>query len=150
MPILQRLHAGRREPVGEVGAGAEVPMTERVSFTVPGRAPAATSPNGRVHYLTRHVEGKAYGEAVYLIASCDYGVERAAWERAVVTLTQRAVRLRDHDNFAASFKPGLDAIVRAGIILDDKPQVIDLVLKAEKVGHQNEEEVLVVIERTDP
>jgi len=89
--------------------------------------------------------------AVYLLAQ---SAKPASWpsqgaERAMVTLTQYAVRPRDHDNLAASFKPGLDALTRAGIIIDDRPSVIDLSLRAVKVKHEADECVLVRIERID-
>lgn len=123
-----------------------------IRFSIPGLAPKSTSPNGRAHYLRKHADGKAYGETVFLIAQS----AKPAWwpsqgqERALVTLTQKANRLRDHDNFAASFKPGLDAIVRAGIIADDKPSVIDLSLRAVRVKTRDEECVEVSIAQMRP
>ena len=106
------------------------------------------SPNARKSWHQKHADGSEYGVTAYLLA---WQVKPArwagAWQRAHVTVTQKAVRLRDHDNFAASFKPGLDAIVRAGIIIDDKPSVIDLSLRAEKVQHERDECVVVRIER---
>lgn len=120
-----------------------------ITFSIPGRAPAATSPNSRTHWRSKHADGADYGKAVFfsMIAKQEAWDAAIPWQRAHVTVTQRAVRLRDHDNFIASFKPGLDAIVRAGIIADDKPSVIDLTVKAEKVKHERDEEVLVRIER---
>lgn len=122
-------------------------MTEAIAFTIPGRAPAATNPNSRVHWRQKHADGKAYGETVYLLAQSakppGFG---SPWQRAVVTMTQYAVRVRDHDNMAASMKPGLDALTRAGIISDDNPTVIDLVLKAVKVAHERDERVEIRIE----
>ena len=115
-----------------------------IQFTVPGRVPAATSPNARTGWQKRHSEGNAYGMAIGLIARLC--APDAAFSRAHVTVTQRAVRLRDHDNFIASFKPGLDAIVRAGIILDDNPSVIDLTVKAEKCAKKADECVIVTID----
>jgi len=116
---------------------------------VPGLTPKSTNPNGRAHYFQKHADGKAYGETVYLIAS---GYTRwklgHPWERAHVTLTQKAVKLRDGDNFLASFKPGLDAIVRAGILVDDKPSCVEIItVQHEKVAHKADECVEVLIER---
>ncbi len=126
----------------------EVSDDGRIEFTIPGRAPAATSPNARVSYWERHSEGNAYGMAVGLIARLC--APDAAYSRAHVTVTQMAVRLRDADNFIASFKPGLDAIVRAGIITDDNPAVIDLTIRARRVKHKADECVGVTIERLEP
>lgn len=120
-----------------------------LEFTIPGRAPAETNPNSRPHWATTYAAKSEYGFIVETLANMTKRRGHEPWERAVVTVTQRAVRLRDHDNFAASFKPGLDAIVRAGIIADDNPGCIDLVLRAEKVAHKADECVLVTIERKE-
>ena len=124
------------------------PTLDILEFSIPGRAPATMSPNARKSWHQKHADGSAYMVAAYLLAWQVKPVRGdCPWKRAHVTVTQRAVRLRDHDNFAASFKPGLDAIVRAGIIADDKPSVIDLSLRAEKVQHEADECVLVRIEK---
>lgn len=124
-------------------------MEPAIEFVVPGRAPASSSPNSRIDWRGRHSAAKDYAETVTLIAMLNRTMGQRTWQRATVTLTQRAVRLRDHDNFAASFKPGLDAIVRAGIIADDNPDCIDLVLRAEKVKTKRDEEVVVTITKRE-
>ena len=118
-----------------------------IAFSIPGRAPATSSPNSRVNWRVRHAAGKEYAELVTLLAQSAKppGWGLGSHARAVVTFTQYAVRLRDHDNFAASMKPALDAIVRAGILSDDNPGVIDLVLKAVKVSKTTDERVEVTI-----
>jgi hypothetical protein len=122
------------------------PTLDVIEFSIPGRAPATMSPNARKSWHQKHADGSEYMQTVMLMAQAAR-TESEPWKRAHVTVTQRAVRLRDHDNFAASFKPGLDGLVRAGIIADDKPSVIDLSLRAEKVQHERDECVLVRIER---
>ena len=123
-------------------------MSEAVlEFEVPGRAPATSSPNARINWRVKFAEGREFGALVQVLAQLA-GTGAGPYTRAHVTVTQRAMRLRDHDNFIASFKPGLDAIVRAGIILDDNPGCIDLTIRAEKVAHRADESVRVRVERT--
>lgn len=119
----------------------------KIILTIPGRAPASTSPNSRKHWHVKHADGKEYGELVLLIALSNKPDKHEAWTRAHLTLTQYAVRLRDHDNFATSFKPGLDALVRAGLVTDDRPSVMDLSLRAVKVKHEHQECVVVELEK---
>ncbi len=108
-------------------------------------APASYSGNSRSHWAQKYRDGHDYGETVYLIAK-SASREWGNWERAHVTVTQYACKPRDHDNFAASFKPGLDAIVKAGYIADDKPSCIDLSLRAVKVNKRADERVEITIE----
>ena len=139
---------GRAKTHGDERMTTTTPTIDVIEFSIPGRAPATMSPNARKSWHQKHADGSEYGVAVKFIAQVETPVRTGLpWARAHVTLTQKAVRLRDHDNFAASFKPGLDAIVRAGIIIDDKPSVIDLSLRAEKVRHERDECVHVRIER---
>ena len=113
-----------------------------ITFTIPGRAPAACSPNSRVNWRVRHADGKEYGDTVFLLA---WEAKPPGWEpleRAEVTVTQRAVKLRDGDNLLTSFKFGLDAIVRAGILIDDKPSCVEIItVKHQKVRRKCDEEV---------
>lgn len=123
-----------------------------VEFTIPGRAPQAMSPNARAHWTAkrgRASEGQRYREdALLIIQSAKPARFGSPWQRAHMTVTQRAVRLRDGDNFLASFKPGLDAIVRAGVLADDKPSCVEIItVKHEKVKHEREEEVVVCIQK---
>lgn len=130
-------------------------MTDVITFSIPGRAPAAMSGNSRVHWREKHAVSAEYGESTWIaIMAMEASggplirLDEEPWQRAHVTVTQKAVRLRDGDNFLASFKPGLDAIVRAGIIADDKPSCVEIItVKHVKVKHESEEEVVVRIER---
>ncbi len=115
-----------------------------ITFTVPGLTPAKCSPNARCHPMERHRAGKAYEMVVGLIANTH--APSAPFQRARITITQRAVRLADSDNFAARCKPAIDAVVRAGIVVDDSPDHVELVLKAERVKKRIDEETFIEIE----
>ena len=124
-------------------------MFDIIEFTVPGRAPATMSPNARKSWHQKHAAGTEYGDLVFCAAWCSIPSGFGhAWQRARVTVTQCAVRLRDGDNFLSSFKAGLDAIVRAGILMDDKPSCVEVItVKHQKVKHESEEKVVVRVER---
>ena len=133
-----------------VGDGCPGGHQERIAFIVPGLAPASYSGNSRVHWAKRHREGAHYGLTVQILAQAAKPVRNGpVWPYAHVTVLQRACRLRDVDNFAASFKPGLDGIVKAGIIADDGPDHVQVTYVAERVRHRGDQCVVVSIERLD-
>jgi hypothetical protein len=129
-------------------------MTEAIEFSIPGLAPQAANPNSREHWSKlrgKAAEGVKYAMDVLLIAQAAIPPDSGCpWPKAHVTLTQQVVTPRDHDNFAASFKPGLDAIIRAGIIVDDSPKHMDLSLRSVRVAHKADQAVLVRIEKQTP
>ena len=158
-------------------------MTEEVSFTVPGLAPASWSGNSRAHWSKRHRDADEYAELVWLAGHgalypghrskaperlfYDWRNQQTVtgtavsprvvfipWPRAHLTLVQRAVRPRDHDNFLASFKPGLDTLTTKGkrplgIILDDTPECLSIEVRTERVKHKRDECVVVTLRRED-
>ena len=156
-------------------------MTEEISFTVPGLAPASWNGNSRVHWSKRHRDADEYGERVWLAGhralypGCrskapermfyDWRNQQTVtgttasprvvfipWTKAHLTLVQRACRPRDHDNFLASFKPGLDTLTTKGkrplgIILDDTPECLSIEVRTERVKHKRDEAVVVTLRR---
>ncbi len=88
--------------------------------------PAEFSANSRAHWTKRYKTGKLYQAAVFY--SCIDARNKAVLDgscylfiKALMNLTFifPNQRRRDRDNCLARFKPGLDAIVQAGLILDD-------------------------------
>lgn len=130
---------------------------ERIVFEVPGLAPASWSGNSRAHWRTKHKDGNQHRMATWI--HCHDQVARRvlesdgfAWTPAHLTLTQRATRPRDHDNFLASCKPLIDALgckasPSLGIIWDDSPEHLTIEVKTEKVAHRKDECVVVEVER---
>jgi Holliday junction resolvase RusA-like endonuclease len=80
--------------------------------------PAECSPNSRCHWSVKKRAGDNYGNEIYYTATL---VSRPHFNKAVVSLelVVKDHRRRDLDNFWTRFKPGMDALVRAGILEDD-------------------------------
>jgi Holliday junction resolvase RusA-like endonuclease len=69
------------------------------------------------------------------------------FKRALLILTRCSSREPDVDNLYASFKYVIDGLKYNGIILDDKPSVIDLRCKWEKVKNK-ESRIKIHVEET--
>ena len=128
-------------------------MSDVIEFFVCGLPPQSTSPNGRASWHKRHRDGDEYAARVWTADRCA-GVrdEQEPWERAHLTLTQHAIRLRDHDNFYASFKPGQDTLTTKGkrplgIVVDDTPECLSVTLLAQRVYTKADEGVHIRLER---
>ena len=102
-----------------------------MKIEVPQLPPTSWSPNARVHWAVRHREGKAYQQAVfYSCIDVKNKLHRVLWQpgfppftkaRLNLTFVFATERKRDEDNLRSQFKPGQDALVRAGLIEDDNP-----------------------------
>lgn len=88
--------------------------------------PPECSPNWRGHWTERHRAAKVYSTAVFyqaidlrnhLMALDQY--KRIELAKINLTFIFKEYRIRDRDNLVAQFKPGLDGLVRAGIIAGD-------------------------------
>lgn len=88
--------------------------------------PAECSPNYRGHWTERHRAARIYNSAVFyqcidvknrMLEHCEVKPIKVA--RIDLTFVCDRERVRDRDNFIARFKPGLDALVRAGVIEAD-------------------------------
>ena len=95
-----------------------------MSIEIPYLPPIEYSLNWRGAWPQRYQGGRVYGLAVFY--SCvDYrnGLGDAfipiQVARLDLTVVYAVARVRDRDNIISMFKPGLDAVVRAGLILGD-------------------------------
>ena len=97
-------------------------MTQ-IEFEVPQLPPTEYSPNSRCHWAQRHKAGKVYYDAVYYCALEAKQHLVDVWPIVNARLDLEFVfphrRVRDLDNITAQFKPGLDALVGAGLIEAD-------------------------------
>jgi hypothetical protein len=94
------------------------------------------SPNARVLWPDRHQAARIYGDAVfYSCVDVRNRLERLPWRlgfppfrrpRLDLTFVFPEHRERDEDNLRSQFKPGQDAIVRAGLIEGDSTEQIIL------------------------
>ena len=117
-----------------------------ISFVIPGKPPASSSANSRVSWHVRHTEGQRYMQDVLLLAQTATPEGHKPYTRCELHLVQKACSLRDADNFLGSFKPGLDGMVHAGLLVDDKPSVLHrVIVEHERVKKRTEECVIVTL-----
>lgn len=104
-----------------------------MKIEVPFLPPVEYSPNWRGFWLEKHMAGKGYQDAVFYC--CVDARNRGAKEgmsfpfvkaRLNLTFVFPQHRLRDQDNLQSRFKPGLDAIVDSGLILDDDTEHLEI------------------------
>jgi Holliday junction resolvase RusA-like endonuclease len=132
-----QLEQGIQFTVGPVYVGRE---ERRIPFSL----------NKRLHWGARHRWNKAWKESV----------EAGIWENkrkfgklpiryARISVTLSSIRLLDIDNAFTAVKPIVDALTEYGVIEDDCPDLIQLVVLQQKVAHRNDEKVTLRIERIE-
>lgn len=111
----------------------EYSKQERIRIEVNQLPPVSSSPNWRGHWTTQHKEAKVYHNALFY--SCVDARNRGYSQgmsfpfikaRLDLTLVFPEYRRRDRDNCVSMFKPGLDAIVDAGLLLDDDAEHLEI------------------------
>ena len=103
----------------------------KLRIEVPFLPPFEYSPNSRVSWFVKYKAGKVYHDAVFYCCvdarnrayRVSFPLGKAKLNLTVVFAEQR---LRDEDNLLARFKPGLDAVVDAGLILDDDVEHLEI------------------------
>jgi len=100
---------------------------------IPMLPPVEYSLNWRGHWAERYKAGRDYGNAVY--CECVDARNRGYREgmafpiikaRLDLTFVFAEHRRRDRDNLLARFKPGQDAIVNSGLLIDDDSEYLQL------------------------
>lgn len=95
-----------------------------LELMIPGLPPLNSSANN--HWRVRQAENKAWQGKVCGAVLMELGRwPEEPLKRAEVTLTRCSTTEPDADNLASSFKFVLDGLVKARVIADDKPSVID-------------------------
>jgi hypothetical protein len=102
---------------------------EHLTFWFPLLPPRVLSPNVGAHLFTKSKAAKRYGKDLQTVAQNVRA--RTGWvapSKAALQLEFhfRGRRLRDADNLLASFKPGQDALVRAGILAADDADHLEI------------------------
>jgi len=100
---------------------------------VPFLPPLEYSPNSRVCWLVKYKAGKVYHDAVFY---CCVDARNRGYRQGLsfpfvkaklnLTVVFAEMRLRDEDNLLARFKPGLDAVVDAGLLLGDDVEHLEI------------------------
>ena len=100
---------------------------------VPFLPPVEYSPNSREFWAEKHKAGKVYHDAVYY---CCVDARNRRHRKGLsfplvkaklsLTVVFAELRLRDLDNLLARFKPGLDAVVDSGLVLDDDVEHLEI------------------------
>jgi len=95
--------------------------------------PGSSSPNWRGHWGGKYKDSRVYHAAVFYccvdarnrgyLEGMSFPFIKARLNLPFVFAEQRR---RDRDNCLASFKPGLDAIVDAGLLLDDDAKHLEI------------------------
>jgi len=95
--------------------------------------PVECSPNSRAHWAQRYQASCIYRDAVFY--SCidvrNKLVAIGEWQpfqrvRIDLTFVYPVHRRRDRDNLIAMFKPGLDALIAAGLVADDDVEHVSI------------------------
>ncbi len=92
-------------------------MTYSLTVTIQG-LPNITSNGSHGSWRAKAAATKMWKNLVYMAV----GLKRpdTPLERAKITLTRHSMREPDYDNLAISFKPVIDGLKFAGVIVDDK------------------------------
>jgi hypothetical protein len=96
-------------------------MAYRLEFELPG---LPKSMNARLHWRARHAENQKWTKLVHIATVGKR--PRVPLERARLTLTRVSAVEPDYDNCVAAFKPVTDALVKCGILADDRMSVIGI------------------------
>jgi Holliday junction resolvase RusA-like endonuclease len=105
-------------------------MVKQIAIEVTQLPPASSSGNARVHWTDRRIDAQIFGKAVY----CESVNMRnrlsllpfPGTTRVSLTFIFPNKRSRDRDNFISRFKPGLDNLVKAGLLRDDNSENVIL------------------------
>lgn len=108
----------RNVPTTEV-TGTENPYSLAAWLPI---LPASLTNNGHGHWAKKHKQKRQVTDLVKFAIHM-YRPKKPL-EKARVVLTRHSASEPDFDNLVASFKPVIDALVEAGVIIDDKSSVI--------------------------
>jgi len=107
---------------------------EKMRIEVTQLPPVSSSPNWRGFWPERHKAGKVYHDAVFYCCVDARNRERFGGmplplftkARLNLTFVFPEQRRRDRDNMLSSAKPGIDAIVDAGLLLNDDSEHLQI------------------------
>ena len=134
------MQGGIKLVLGEVCIGKRTIKCRRTPFN---------TANHQMHWGEKAQWTKAWKEEVWV----QFVLQRSKlWKlplkKASINITIYTTHLKDYDGAYTSIKPLLDALKvngGVGVIIDDSPEYIDLLVNQVKVKHRNEEHVELLI-----
>lgn len=118
----------------------------RLEFSLPG-LPRTTNAS-HVHWAIKSKHNKKWKEAVYWRAH-KLGLPVKPLASAKLTLTRFSAKEPDFDGLVSSFKPLIDGLTKAGVILDDKQSVIGQPRYLWQFAKMREGRVTILVESVD-
>ena len=119
-------------------------MNKSIVLDLPFLPDKSLSPNGRAHWRERKRHADSMSDSV--IARVREHDRATIDPCKVVYHVRWCGKASDRDNFIASMKPALDALVHTGIIVDDAPgHLHGIEVTYERVKHRNETGVRIEI-----
>lgn len=93
----------------------------QLKITIPG-LPKTTNGSARAHWRRLQQQAKTWQRATLLAIGSQRPI--APLKRARLVLTRHSSKRPDHDGLVSSWKHVQDALIKAGIIVDDKHENI--------------------------
>jgi Holliday junction resolvase RusA-like endonuclease len=95
-------------------------MSYELVLEIP-RLPQMNVQHTRRHWSVGHREAKQWKQVIHGLLLSNGATRHKPLEKAHVALTRKSSREPDWDNLVMGFKPVLDALVKCGVLADDKP-----------------------------
>lgn len=111
-----------------------------VRFTVKGRPPNLA--NSRLHHMAAYKMKRAYRDLTWVEAvKARGGRPKATEKRRATAVVRLAGTPMDHDNLSHALKAAWDALVLAGLLVDDSPEWLHPNVFQARVAHKVDEGV---------
>lgn len=149
----RKIAQGRAAPVCATHAP---PAPGALSFSLPKIMPSANKML-HLHHIKRWEYAKSLSSEVAAAIGWDWLAGHEPWERARVSITRRTLQLLDPDAQGTAAKVLIDTLLKRstthpwglGVLVDDSPDRMALVLRQVRVAHRAEMGTDVSVERMD-
>ena len=122
------------------------PTQRSLSFFVP-RLPKLPNRSARpAHWAVVQREAKAWHDDVQWLVNIHAPGRLLMIERARLTLTRVSTHEPDPDNLMASWKYVIDGLQRAGVIVDDKRENVEILSQWNKASKRADQGIIVQVE----
>jgi len=124
---------------------------QKFSFEIQG-LPSTTNSSGRKHWAVKVKEVRLWHAKVMMeLAKLRVGVygDFQPLHKAKITFTRFSARECDFDGLVSSFKSVSDALVKGGVIVDDRPSVVGYPTYRWEYASRNEGKIKVEVEKVE-